>query len=142
MLGHLKNGRLELPEDAIRTALEDILAVPFKSEHSPAELNDLYTANVKICGRHVPTAFMLKGPGVRTPKLEIKHCGKTGNQLVKLFDSPAELFVIQFVGNVSEHVIKDVEQKTEARRAAGKPASFLVLNGQDTARLLMAYGKL
>jgi len=59
-----------------------------------------------------------------------------------LFDSPANLFVVHFVGRISEMVIKDVEGKIDALHKRGKDAQFLILDGQDTARLLFAYNKL
>ncbi|QDS92468.1 hypothetical protein FF011L_12110 [Roseimaritima multifibrata] len=139
--GMLRNGVLDWPEDRIRTAFEEILDIPFTSRHSPAELNDLITANVILDGLRVPTAFMLKGPGVKVSTLEIKHCGSQGNQLLKLFDSPAEIFSIQFVGKISESVVRDAEQKAQNLRRLGKQASLLVIDGQDTARILIAYGK-
>lgn len=73
--------------------------------------------------------------------MTIADCGKNGDQIVRLFESPAELFVVQFVGAISEAVIKDVETKVEHGRFQGKRAWFLILDGQDTARLLGATGK-
>ena len=116
--------------------------VPYHQKDSPAELDDIYTANVIVSGRRLATAFMLKGPGIGTKEMDIKHCGSKGTQLVRLFDAPAELFVIQFIGRIAETVVKDVEGKVTARRAQGKPAQFLIMEGQDTARVLHAYGKL
>jgi hypothetical protein len=84
---------------------------------------------------------MLKGNGLRRAKLEIRDCGKNGDQLVRLFDSPATLFVVQYVGNISENVIKDLEGKVHAARAQSRPARYCIIDGQDTARLLRAYSK-
>jgi hypothetical protein len=39
-------------------------------------------------------------------------------------------------------VIKDVQGKVSERRLAGKQAWFCIIDGQDTARLLRAYGEL
>ncbi len=74
--------------------------------------------------------------------MEIKHCGKNGDQILRLFDSPAELFIIQFVGNISEAVIKDVEGKVDHLRAKGKQVCYCIINGLDTARLMHAYSLL
>ena len=71
--------------------------------------------------------------------MEISDCGKNGDQLVRLIESPAELFIVQFVGNVSKAIIKDVEGKVEQQRTKGKPACYCIINGQDTARLLYTY---
>ena len=85
---------------------------------------------------------MLKGPGIRKKEMTIADCGKNGDQLVRLFGAPADLFVVQFIGRISEMVIKDVESKVHALHKYGKKAQFLIVDGQDTARLLLAYGKL
>ena len=88
------------------------------------------------------TAFLLKGPGKNIKTLEISHCGKKGDQIQRLFKSPAELFVIQFIGQISEAVIEEAESKTLLLRHEGINAQFCILNGYDTARILKAYGKI
>jgi hypothetical protein len=138
----LQDGCLDMAEDTVKMGLEQILDVPFHRKDSPAELDDIYTANVIINGSRHATAFMLKGPGIRTKEMDVKHCGSKGNQLVRLFDAPADLFIIQFIGRIAEMVIKDVEGKVAALHGRGKQAHFLIMDGQDTARVLYAYGKL
>jgi len=128
-------------ENAVKMALEQILDVPFHRKDSPGELGDICTANVIVNGSRHATAFMLKGPGIGTKEMDIKHCGSKGNQLVRLFHASADLFVIQFTSRIAEMVIKDVEGKVAALRGRGKQAHFLIMNQQDTARVLYAYGK-
>jgi len=135
-------GYLDLSEDLIQTGLERILSVSFHKEDWGGELNDLYSANVRVNGVRLPTAFLLKGNGLKRSEMRIADCGKNGDQLLRLFKSPANLFVIQFVGNVSEAVIADVQSKVAERRSSGKPAWYLIMDGQDTARLLYAYKQL
>ncbi len=136
-----RNGCLDLEEDVVQSALEEILDVPFHKKDWGGEENDLYTANLVLRGRRTPTAFMLKGRGTKRATLEIANCGKNGDQLVRLFQSPASLFVIQFVGEISESVIKDAVSKARLRQST-EPSCCCFMNGQDTARLLRAYGKL
>lgn len=138
----LQGGRIELSEDEVQLALEAILDVPFHKKDWGGEVNDLYTANVVLNGVRRPTAFMLKGNGLKKNEMSIGDCGKNGDQLVRLFLSPAELFVIQYVGPIAESVIADVHGKTIVRRAQGVNANYLIIDGQDTARLLYAYNKL
>lgn len=138
----LTDGKIEVLEDSVKRAIEEILHVPFHHKDCPNELDDIYTANVIVNGSRRPTAFMLKGRGIRKKEMTIADCGKNGDQLVRLFDAPADLFVVQFVGRISEMVIKDVEDKIAALRQYGKYAQFLIVDGQDTARLLLAYGML
>jgi len=134
-----QNGYFDKSENDIQLALEKILAESFHKEDWGGEYNDLYTSNIVINGARRTAAFLLKGNGLRKKTLEIANCGKNGDQIVRLFESPAEIFVIQFVGNISEAVIKDVEGKVEQLAVKGKPACFCIINGQDTARLLKAY---
>lgn len=74
--------------------------------------------------------------------MEVPDCGKNGDQLVRLFTTPADLFVVQYVGPITEMLVKDVQGKVTELKAQGKMAHFLIIDGQDTARLLHAYGKL
>ena len=138
----LKDGYLDLAEDMIQIGLEQILDVPFHKKDWGGEMNDLYTANLVVNGAKRATAFLLKGNGLRKKMMEIRDCGKNGDQLVRLFDSPADLFVVQFVGEVAETLVKDVEGKVEALKGRGKPVCYCIMSGQDTARVLHAYGKL
>lgn len=133
------NGYLDISEDKIQNALEKILHEKFHKKDWGGEYNDLYTSNILLGESRRATAFLLKGNGLRVETMEIKHCGKNGDQLIRLFESPAELFIIQFVGNISEAIVKDVEGKVEQLRAKGKRAYYCIVNGSDTARLLYAY---
>jgi hypothetical protein len=142
VLDVLTNGYLDRSEDSIQTALERILSVPFHKKDWGGELNDLYTANLLINGTRHETAFLLKGNGLRTPTMEIKHCGANGDQLLRLCNSPARVFVIQFVGRVSEAVVSDIDGKVRHAQAQGKDAWYCIMDGQDTARVLRAYGEL
>lgn len=74
--------------------------------------------------------------------MHIADCGKRGDQIVRLFDTPADLFVVQYVGPITDLLIKDVQSKIEALKSMGKKGNFLIIDGQDTARLLYAYGRL
>jgi hypothetical protein len=118
------------------------LDIPFHKKDWGGEVNDLYTANVVLNGVRRSTAFLLKGNGLKKAEMSIGDCGKNGDQIVRLFQSCAELFVVQYVGPIAESVITDVHGKTLARRTQGANANYLIIDGQDTARLLFAYNKL
>lgn len=138
----LKDGYLDQSEDSIQTALERILSVPFHKKDWGGEQNDLYTANLQVNGVRHETAFMLKGPGLSSRTMEIKHCGVNGDQILRLCNSPAKLFVIQFVGLISEAVVSDIDGKIRQARSEGKDAWYCIMDGQDTARVLRAYAEL
>jgi hypothetical protein len=140
--GMLTDGYLDLPEDSVQTALERILNVPFHKKDWGGELNDLYTANVIINGVRRETAFLLKGNGLQSRTMEIRHCGVNGDQILRLCNSPAKLFVIQFVGRISEAIISDIDGKVRLMRSQGRDAWYCIIDGQDTARVLRAYDEL
>jgi len=138
----LKNGYVDLLEDDIQTGIEQIIHEPLHKKDWGGEYNDLYTTNILFRGRRISTAFLLKGKGLKKGILELCDCGKNGDQILRLLESPAQLFVVQFVGNISESVIKDLEGKVNELRSRGKTAWYCIINGQDTARLLRAYNKI
>ena len=140
--GFLRNGLLDRTEDQVQLALEQILAVTFHRKDWGGETNDLYTANVMINGTRRATAFLLKGPGIRKKEMTIAKCGKNGDQIVRLFTAPADLFVVQYVGPIADMVVRDTQGKVSELRSKGREVHFLIMDGQDTARLLYAYGKL
>ncbi len=140
--GFLKEGYLDWAEDKVQLALEAILNVPFHHKDWGGEGNDLYTSNVIVNGCPTPTAFLLKGNGLKSKVMEIKHCGKNADQVIRLFQSPADLFVIQFVGNIAEAVIHQAHAEIARLKTHGKEAQFLIMDGQTTARVLHAYGKI
>jgi hypothetical protein len=138
----LRDGYLDRSEDSVQTALERILCVPFHKKDWGGELNDLYTANLLINGARHETAFLLKGNGLRSRTMEIKHCGVNGDQILRLCNSPAKLFVVQFVGQISEAIVSDIEGKVRYARSQGRDVRYCIMDGQDTARVLRAYGEL
>lgn len=138
----LPGGYLHVSEDVVQMSLEQILDVPVHKKDWGGELNDMYTANVMVNGVRRAAAFLLKGPGIGRREMSIADCGKKGDQLVRLFTTPANLFVVQYVGPIAEMVVQDAATKTAELRARGEDAHFLIMDGQDTARVLHAYGKL
>jgi len=111
-----QSGMFDRAEDAVQIILEQILDVPLHKNDWGGEVNDLYTANVILQGARIETAFLLKGHGFRGPTMEIGDCGANGDQLVRLVRSPARLFVVQYVGNISEAVIEDIAGKVRDLR--------------------------
>jgi len=138
----LTNGYLDRSEDSVQTALERILSVPFHKKDWGGELNDLYTANMLINGARHETAFLLKGNGLRSQTMEIKHCGVNGDQILRLCNSLAKLLMVQFVGRISEAIVSDIDGKVRLACPQGRDAWYCIMDGQDTARVLRAYGDL
>ena len=138
----LTGGYLDISEERVQLALERILSVATHQKDWGGERNDLHTANVMVNGQRRVAAFLLKGPGIGRKEMQISDCGKNGDQVLRLFESPADLFVIQYVGPIAQAIVLEAESKTDALRADGRSGNYLIVDGQDTARLLHAYGAL
>jgi hypothetical protein len=137
-----QKGYFNKSEEFIQLALESILNEKLHKKDWGGESNDLYTSNVIVKGKRRNAAFILKGHGTKTKLLKPKDIGQNGDQIIKAFATPAEIFFLQFVGNIDESVVKTLDLGVQGLRHQGKPAFFCIINGQDTARLLYAYNKI
>lgn len=132
---------LKLPEDHIRSFFEDIIGATVLKQELDEHATGVFTAQVKVGGERLSAAFLLKGKGTRG-KLTIKKCGKDGGQIVRLLEVPADLYVIQHVDGIDEGLICDLKEKIESINTQGKSCRMCVIDGTDTARILLAYGKI
>lgn len=132
---------LENPEAEIKELLQRIIGDPFTRTDWGGEQNDIFSSRVILNGKRLLAAFFLKGPSVKG-RLTLAKCGKNGDQIQRLFQSPADMFVVQFNGEIDERVIEECRQKVRhLRQTQNKNAVFTVIDGVDTARLIMAYGR-
>lgn len=126
-------------EAHIKALFQSILKDVFIKADWGGEQNDILTSRVILRGKRLIAAFFLKGPSVKG-RLTLAKCGKNGDQIQRLFQSPADAFFIQFNGEIDERVIEECRQKTRLLRSSGKSdAFFCIVDGLDTARLLAAY---
>lgn len=105
------------------------------------ESNDLYSSRIKFGKKRTSVAFALKGrgtSGILTPK----KMGKNGDQLQRLFKSPASIFLVQYNGQIGESVIDQMKSLAEAKSAIEMTTVYFgVIDGNDTSRLIKAYSK-
>jgi len=136
---HLLKYMKDIREKNIKDAFSKIIGENFIQKDSPDEKNDIFSTNFIYEGKRLPTAFLLKGRGTKGA-LTIGRCGKRGEQILKLSESPANLFVIQHVDKITEGVVKDISQKVKLMRYENSYAYCCIIDGTDTARILKAYG--
>jgi hypothetical protein len=68
--------------------------------------------------------------------------GKNGDQIQRLFGAPAEVFLVQYVGQISDSVVSLMQQLAIAKSVlAGQEVWYGVIDGQDSNRLYLAYPK-
>ncbi len=132
---------LNLSEDHIQTFFEEIIGENVHRKDWGGETSDLVTSHIKVGGGRLRAAFLLKGSGTKG-KLTIQKCGKNGDQIVRLVEAPADLYIIQHVDEIDERVIKDLKGKVQLNNSQGNNCLMCIIDGTDTARILLAYGKI
>jgi hypothetical protein len=127
-----------MSENDVRNAFAEIIGEPFEPKHWGGEKSDLYTSRLTVNGRPISTAFLLKGPGAPGPMYPAT-LGKRGDQLIRAFDEPADLIVVQHHSQIMNAVVRQAEALAAV---PGNPRLYCIIDGADTWRILNAYGKL
>lgn len=105
------------------------------------EPNDLYTTKLRHKGKRRPIAFAFKGPGT-TGVLTPRKLGKNGDQIQRLFLSPAEIFVVQYHGEIGQAVAEQMKAFASLNSIReGKVIWYGLIDGDDSNRLMAAYPK-
>lgn len=131
---HLK----DFPERTIKDLIGRLLGEVEVPRDWGGEESDLFSANLKVDGLRRTGAFLLKGPAAFHP-MTMADCGKNGDQIYRLFNIPAQVYVIQHCNYIGAAVRKTVEAFALGRSFTS-PCSYVIMDGASTARLLRAHG--
>ena len=104
------------------------------------EESDLFSARLTVAGARQTGAFLLKGPSKFHP-MRPSDLGKNGDQIYRLFNIPAQIYVVQHCHYVGAAVRKTLEAFA-LHRSFIAPCRYVVMDGVATARLLRAHGLL
>lgn len=130
-----------LPEDTFKNGVAAVLGNRGEFKDWGGEKNDLFSTHVKIGGKRRAAAFGFKGPGAKGTLTPAKM-GKNGDQIQRLFSSPAEAFVVQYEGQIAESVLEQMQQLAVARSAQlGGRVYYGVIALEDSYRLRLGYPK-
>lgn len=127
-----------LSELATKRGIVKLLGLAKVPKDWGGESNDIFTTSLKIKGRRRRAAFALKGPAKKGP-LVPSMMGKNGDQIQRLFDSPAEVFFVQYEGEIKESVIKEMEAFARIKSALSSEVLYGTIDEGDTRRLRLAY---
>jgi hypothetical protein len=128
-----------ISERAFKKGIAKLIGETGKFQDWGGESNDLYTSKLKHKGKRRSIAFAFKGPGT-TGVLTPKKLGKNGDQVQRLFLSPAEIFVIQYHGQVGQPVVEQMKAFATLNSVReGRRIWYGIIDGDDTKRLLAAY---
>ena len=140
-IGGAQPRRVQISEMAVKEGFQAVIGETAEFKDWGGEVNDLSSSRVRIGGKRRPTAIAFKGPGT-TGKLTPKKMGANGDQIQRLvLRSEAEdVFLIQYVGEISDSVVTQLAGLAVARAAeTGRQIYYGVIDGQDTSRLIKAY---
>ncbi|MCG8038558.1 MAG: hypothetical protein JAZ19_16150 [Candidatus Thiodiazotropha taylori] len=126
-----------LPEQTVKEKIAEILGDTTKKDWG-GELNDHFSANLTLGHKRTTGAFLLKGPA-RFEEMQPRHLGKNADQIYRLSNSPANLLVVQHCHTIGEAVRATLRAFAVTPH---DPRYYCLLDGQDTFRLLKAYGKI
>lgn len=131
---------LELPEREVKRLVAEIIGEPYAGADWGGEADDLSSDRVLLGSKRVPTSFIFKGPA-KPGTLTLATLGRNGDQLDRMLEQPADLFVVQHCNAVSAAVRRHLRRGIIALRATGnKRAVGSVWDGSDCARLFAAHG--
>lgn len=131
--------RVSLSEEAVKLGIQAVLGEAGQFKDWGGETNDVFTSRLVIGGKRRQTAMALKGPAQRG-KLTPGKMGKNGDQIQRLFQADAEVFVLQYVGEIGEAVLTQMNALAIAKAVGTrKELMYCVVDGQDTDRLRKAY---
>ena len=124
----------DVPEQAVKELLCRLLGEPSVPNDWGGEESDVLSANLAVKGRRLTAAFLLKGPS-RFHPMKPTDLGRNGDQLYRLFNIPADVFVVQHCHNIGAAVRKQA-LAFALQRSFTAPCRVLFVDGTTTARLL------
>jgi len=132
-------GDARVDERLFKEGIKRIVGETGKFVDWGGEKNDLFTTKVRIRGRRVASVFAFKGKG-KKGVLKPKDFGKNGDQILRLFQTDADAFFVQYCGQLDQSVYELMRSLAVAKSAVnGQRIFFGVIDGDDTRRLLQAY---
>jgi hypothetical protein len=135
------NGASSMPEDQFKAGIQQILGETGRFKDWGGELSDVYTTTLELGRKRRRAAFAFKGPG-KKGVLRPKNMGRNGDQIERLFRSPADDFLVQYHGQIHESVLEEMELRARQLAAdANKPVWYGIIDGRDSNRLIAAYPK-
>lgn len=129
----------ELSESQFKHGLQGIFGEEGLFKDWGGEVADLFTSRFRLAGRRRTVAFALKGPG-KKGKLTPGKMGKNGDQIQRLFEAPAEVFLVQYCRQIEMAVVTQMKQLAIAKSLmAGTRVFYGVIDGKDSRRIVRAY---
>lgn len=136
----VKNGLPRLAEKRLKQGFAKIIGEPGSFKDWGGEKSDLYTTRIRVSGKRLRSAIAFKGKGT-SGKLVPRKMGKNGDQINRLFDEPAELFLVVYEGQIDSSIISQMQAFAMGEAMSGRKIYYGVIDGTDLGRLRAGYPK-
>lgn len=127
-----------VPEQTVKELICRLLGDHSVPSDWGGEESDVLSANLLVDGRRHVGAFLLKGPA-RFHPMKPTDLGKNGDQLYRLLNIPAQIYVVQHCHTIGAAVRKQAEAFALARCFVAS-CRIVFIDGLTSARLLCAHG--
>jgi hypothetical protein len=126
-------------EEIIKKAFARIIGENGKFKDWGGEKSDLYSSKLIVRGARRATAIAFKGRGT-SGKLVPAKMGKNGDQISRLFDEPADVFLVVYCGQIDSSVVSQMQAFAIAKKAlGGQKVFFGVIDADDLGRIAAKY---
>lgn len=134
-----KRQLIRFKEEKIKKAFKKIIGESGTFKDWGGEKSDLYSTKLKLIklGR-IPAAIAFKGRGTEG-KLTPRKMGKKGDQIERLFQEPAQLFLVVYQGQIDSSLISQMSAFALGKAMSGQRIYFGVIDRDDIDRLIVAY---
>jgi hypothetical protein len=122
-------------ERAFKACLTEILKDAARPDWG-GETSDHFTSTLRLNGKRVTGAFVLKGPAHFAP-MGLNHLGKNNDQIYRLSQEPADILFVQHCHEIEPPVRATLRAFTVQ---PGRLRRYCLIDGKDSLRLLIAYG--
>ncbi len=129
----------EYSEENFKHGIQRIIGEGGRFKDWGGEVADLFTTRFRLDGRRRPVALALKGPATKG-RLTPGKMGKNGDQVQRLFEAPAEGFLIQYCRQIESSVLTQMKQLAIVKSLmTGARVYYGLIDGNDSRRLVLAY---
>jgi hypothetical protein len=126
-------------EEMIKNAFARIFGDSRISKDWGGEKSDFYTTKCRVKAARRATAIAFKGGGT-AGKLVPAKMGKNGDQIDRLFDEPAEVFLVVYCGQIEPSIVGQMQAFAIAKKALnGQRVYFGVIDADDLGRIAAGY---
>ena len=131
--------KLEISEEVFKQGVIEIIGEPGEFKDWGGEHNDLYTTRIRFRGKRLAAAFAFKGPGTKG-RLTPKKMGSNGDQIQRLYQADADMFIVHYWREIDESVIEQMKHFAISKSVTeGRRIYYGIIDGADANRMYESY---